>query len=270
MNLRLSLLALLAFLSSTSVLAQDTIYTTQGTKINARVTSRSVFSVGYEDSDSTHQRIRADRVVRVAYSDGSTWAPRSENAQKQYEHRTAHSYRPANVHKGYANACTVNFPTYFDIDHYPGIAIGLGYERFWGVKGHFSTSLSMEKAWAGTNAHGEMRTGEVRANIQSFYFRPGFFYHPAGNSGDVDLAVGASFPLGNIQWRYDQYDWTQPKGYPPPSDDFLAAALGEINLTIHGPNLFIFTTTLAAGPVIINGEMKGALVLFGIKMGGRF
>jgi hypothetical protein len=272
MNLRITLFLILALLAGNTAFAQDTIYTTQGAVIQARITSISTFAISYntlEGGDSTSHRLRADYVLLVRYADGRTWMPRSTYDQKLLERQLALRKQRTNVRRSYANVITLNFPTYQDIGHYPGISVGLEYERFLDAKSRFSVSLSIERAWAGTNSRGKLSPGEVRANIQSWYFTPGAFYHPAENNKGFDLALGASFPLGSVK-RDDTYYYPTPGSYKPPSTDMLAAALAEVNFSVHSPDHFVFTTSIAAGPLISAGETRGRWSFLAVSWGAVF
>ena len=169
-----------------------------------------------------------------------------------------------------ANVLTVNFPTYMHIGGYPGVVVGLEYERFLDSKGSFSASLSLNRYWAGTNASGRLRTEEVRANIQGAYFMPGIFYHPAGNDNGVDLSIGAVFPLGSVR-RQDVTSLNSSYySYSERTTNTLAAILCQVNMSIHTRGHFVFTTYLSGGPMLTAANTHGALLLIGMKMGGRF
>jgi hypothetical protein len=169
-------------------------------------------------------------------------------------------------HKDYPNVITFDAPTYVEMNEYPGIGIGFGYERFIDKQRNFSASLGMQKVWGGTNVAGKFRPGEVRANIHSMYFTPGFHYHPFGNTRGYDLSLGAILPIGNARWRYDVEDNTP---HLPQATKTLAAALAEVSFST-APRHFIFTVTFAAGPIITGGEGAGYMLQTGMKIGGRF
>jgi hypothetical protein len=155
------------------------------------------------------------------------------------------------------------------IAHYPGIVVGLEYERFVNKRGTLSLGLAFQRYWAGTLAAGELSNGEERANIQGMYFMPGVFYHPAGNIEKATISLGAVFPLGSLR-RYDaKANAFGTTIYTAPSSHRLAAALLQLSLRVPD-HRFLFVMSLSAGPMLTAGETSGALWLFSLRFGGRF
>jgi hypothetical protein len=237
------------------------------------VKTASVFRVRYYrfgDQDSLLRKIPGEYVWRVVYRDGRHWSPRPPHVQARRERQAEELLRRKTEQpQVFKNTITADIPTYMNIGGYPGFVMGLGYERFLNKRGTLSAALSIHRYWAGTAANGELGSNEVRANIQGAYFSPGVFYHPAGNTQGTSLSVGAVFPLGSLR-RYDTRG--THSGYPVSSEKTtytLAAALLQVNLPINGRHS-IFVISVSGGPMLNAGEIHGALLLFGFKIGGRF
>lgn len=260
--------------------AQNRIYLRDYTEINARAVRVSMLTVRYFDSASPAvlHVISTKEVRKVIFQDGRIWQPliqppryseqywaekkRLAAEQKKWNERQKEDFRK----NGRPNVLTLNFPAYINISAYPGVNVGLEYEHFVSRKGTYSTSLSVNRYWAGTFAFGELSNGEERANLQGTFLCPGFFYHPAGNKGQVDIAIGAQLPLGTLK-RTNTY---QPPRYDPVTQHILAAALLQLNITFHSSKGFLLTTYGGYGPMLAAGRTFGGIVQGGIKIGSRF
>lgn len=174
--------------------------------------------------------------------------------------------RPSRV---YRNAISGEFPVYTAIGGYPGISLGLNYERLLNRSGSLAAGMDFQHVWGGTFAHGELRNGEARANLKADYFAPGIFYYPTKSRPGANLGIGVSFPVGNIR-RFDATGRFDETIYTPVRRDFFAAAVGQVNMTVRSESHFAFTIFVNYGRVLSGGPTSGSFGQVGLRYAGLF
>ena len=111
---------------------------------------------------------------------------------------------------------------------------------------------------------------ETRTNIQGMCFMPGFFYHPLGNAGGLDLSVGVSIPVGTLT-RYEtinDHNSTNTNVYD--GEHLYTALLLQANVTAQSAGHFIISFFGSCGPMLPAGNTSGLTGQIGFKVGGRF
>lgn len=265
------LLFLLAFVSAG---AQDTLFNDNERYLLGYVQGREhLFYVKFftvENTDTVYRSIRTGRLLQIVYEDGSIWKRMSQKKLAKIR-KASRPVQPKQNPSSYSNALTLNVLTYNNIGNFPGISIGIEYDRVLGKEGHFSAAFSAHYLWAGTPEHGKMRPGETRSNIQAGFFILSAFYHPAGNTHLLNPSFGLAVPIGNVS-RIDHTEREpgKPYNYVPRATHTFAALLLQANLTLQPRGRFSLTTYASYGPMLPTGNTIGGFGQAGLRVGFRF
>ncbi len=248
--MRLLLLCCLIAINSAS--AQDTLFLKNGQVLIGRVkVERRDYILERKGFD---RHVKSSSLERVAYSS----KPFSRT-------RFSHTF----ARRSDKNLVTMNAPAYCYVGTYPGVSVGLEYQRFPDAGGKLSIGVGAHYFWSGTVAFGKVYR-ETRANIKGNFLEFNFSYHPAGNAGRVDPGIGISVPLGTLH-RLDVTD--VGKTYPLTTDDgshFFAALLLQGEVCFHNYRHYVFALYGSCGPMVPAGATGGLSGQIGFKVGGRF
>ncbi len=171
----------------------------------------------------------------------------------------------------YPNIITANAPVFLNMGEYPGVALGIGYERYLDKGYRYSVSFSpVNRYWGGTNSAGKLQPGEERANLQGIYCEPGFFYHPFESGYGADLSFGAVLPIGTMRRKNAAaYPIINP-AYVPEQNSGLVALAGQVNASVHSGRGFVFGAMLSYGALLQAADVRGPFLQCGLRFGRCF
>lgn len=204
MNLKISLLSLLSVVFiSTNCLAQDNIYKSDGTTIEAKVLEVGVQIIKYhryDNVDGPVYSISKREVSKIVY----------ENGTKDIFNGREAAARPSirdQKKLNYGNNIIAVAPLQIN----EGIGVGLSYERVLDKNGIISFYLPITAAFSnGNNSSGlpivNNSDNPYGESITTIYVMPGLKIYPTGSKGIVKYAIGPNIAF--IKSRSYVYDVT--------------------------------------------------------------
>jgi hypothetical protein len=298
MKINTSLLIILAA-ASFSVHAQDKIYKTDGTVIDAKVTAVATATVTYKRYDNQggpDYTILKKDVAQIKYENGTTDVIAGATVKENHRTYAKGGAKKEKYEKKYGDNILSIIPAGYTVSAdgtMNDVGIGICYERLLDEKGHISfnlpilVSFSSSRDFNNSNLYypNGLPTNINYNDYHSYFINPGVKFYPAPNRERVRYSLGLSFFAIFGSEPYAVYDNNSQTGiYPSGNYNYsLYGFMLSNSVNIAATKHFGMAIDLGAGiPISDNrfadndgldgllGGVGGPFIQFGLRIGYIF